>query len=236
MKKIHGKILTAGLIAAILISNTGSFIRDGMALDGLRNSVLRLHILAESDSEHDQRLKLMVRDELLRSGIFDEAVDLEQAEKIAAGELGHIEQISEGVLRANGCRLPVKAELAYMWFDDRVYGDITMPAGYYNAVRVRIGSSEGHNWWCVMYPPLCLPAACTVPCGKDKAPEKSGISAEDDDMVREDKSAEELFFSEKELDIMRKPQKYRVRFAVWDKLKEITKDNTVQSDEKCIDP
>lgn len=233
MKDIHGKILTIGLISAILISNAGGFIRDGKALDGLRGSVLRLHILAESDSERDQRLKIMVRDELLRSGIFDGAENLTQAEDIAAGELGHIEQIAGGVLRANGCKLPVKAELTDMWFDDRTYGDITMPAGNYRAVRVSIGSASGHNWWCVMYPPLCLPAVSTVPEKSDKtAASDPDVNADEEEKtICDDPTGEQLFFSRKELDIMKRPRKYRVRFAVWDKLKEITEDSIVQNDE-----
>ena len=83
MRKQVGAVMAAGLILAILISNIGSFISDGRKLDELRGSVLRLHILANSDSEQDQRLKLMVRDKLLESGLFESAESLSQAEAIA---------------------------------------------------------------------------------------------------------------------------------------------------------
>lgn len=195
-------IFGIGLLMSILITNFSAVVRDGRNLDGLRNSVLRLHILANSDSEHDQNLKIKVRDALLESDIFDNADSLETAEKIAQDNLDKIVETAENVLSKNGCNLPVTAEIANVVFDERVYGDITMPSGEYRALRVKIGSAEGKNWWCVMYPPLCIPAACDV---------------------AEDKSAEEVF-SESELDIMYHPKKYEVRFAIWDKIKEILAD------------
>ncbi|MDE6672660.1 MAG: stage II sporulation protein R [Ruminococcus sp.] len=195
-------IFMGGLILAVILSNAGSFIRDGVELDNLRSSVLRLHILAESDSENDQNLKLQVRDELLKSGILDGAENLSDAENIALEKLPEIVRISEKTLRENGCDLPVTAEITDMYFDERVYGNITMPEGDYKALRIKIGSAKGHNWWCVMYPPLCLPMACEV---------------------KENPETTAVFFTEKQNDIMKKPEKYRIRFALWDKLKKILK-------------
>lgn len=214
MRKKHELIFAAGLILAILISNTVGIIRDGRRLDRLRGSVLRLHILAESDSDRDQQLKLYVRDALLESGILGEADSLAEAESIAAERLPDIERIAETVLRANGCELPVEAELADTEFDVRAYGDITMPAGTYRALRVKIGSAQGHNWWCVMYPSLCVPAACEVTDDKQEELEK---------------------FGDEELDILYEPEKYEIRFAIWDKIAEIRKKLVVQDDEnsKC---
>ncbi|MBR5164623.1 MAG: stage II sporulation protein R [Ruminococcus sp.] len=210
MRKKHELIFAAGLILAILISNTVDIIRDGRRLDRLRGSVLRLHILAESDSDRDQQLKLYVRDALLESGILGEADSLAEAESIAAERLPDIERIAETVLRANGCELPVEAELADTEFDVRTYGDITMPAGTYRALRVKIGSAQGHNWWCVMYPSLCVPAACEVTDDKQEELEK---------------------FGDEELDILYEPEKYEIRFAIWDKFAEIRKKLVVQDDE-----
>lgn len=204
------------LILTIIISNFLGFIRDGRRLDSLRNSVLRLHILADSDTEYAQSLKLKVRDGLLESGIFNEADSLEEAEEIAEEKLSEIENKAEDILRENGCFLPVTAELADVVFDERVYGDITMPAGEYRALRVKIGSAQGKNWWCVMYPPLCLPAVCD----ENKAEET----------VEKSDSAEEVFTDE-ERDILHYPKKYEVRFALWDKIKELLERKNVQSDE-----
>lgn len=203
MKKTSAFIFAAGLILTILISNGIAVIRDGRRLEQLRGSVLRLHILADSDSEYDQKLKLKVRDALLECGIFDEADSLEEAESAAAEKMTEITEIAESVLRENGCDLSVTAELADVEFDERVYGDITMPSGEYRALRVKIGSAQGKNWWCVMYPPLCIPAACG------------------DEEMENDRSAEGIF-SDEELDILYQPKKYRVRFAIWDKIKELT--------------
>ena len=210
MMRRHELIPAAGLVLTILISNTVGIVRDGLALDRLRGSVLRLHILAESDSERDQTLKLRVRDALLESGILDGADSLSEAEAIAADRLPDIERIAETVLRANGCGLPVEAELTDTEFDVRTYGDITMPAGTYRALRVKIGSAQGHNWWCVMYPSLCVPAACEV---------------------TDDRQTELKRFDDEELDIMYEPEKYEVRFAIWDKIKELAEAVIVQSDE-----
>lgn len=203
MKKTSAFIFAAGLILTILISNGIAVIRDGRRLEQLRGSVLRLHILADSDSEYDQKLKLKVRDALLECGIFEEADSLEEAELTAAERMPEIVETAESVLRENGCDLSVTAELADVKFDERVYGDITMPSGKYRALRVKIGSAQGKNWWCVMYPPLCIPAACG------------------DEEMDNDRSAEEIF-SDEELDILYQPKKYRVRFAIWDKIKELT--------------
>lgn len=217
MKKYTNFILGGGLILSILISNAAAVIRDGMRLEKLRNSVLRLHILAESDSEYDQSLKLMVRDGLLEMGLFTESNSLKEAEKTVSENLSEIEKAAESILRAEGCELPVTAELADVVFDERVYGDITMPAGEYRALRVKIGSAQGKNWWCVMYPPLCIPAACEEISSAEK--------------IDEDKSAEVLF-DDDELDILYHPKKYEIRFAIWDKIKSIIDGKLVKNDEK----
>ena len=146
MRRIYSSIFAAGLILTILISNSLTFMKDVRKLEKLRHSVLRLHILAESDSEYDQKLKLKVRDALLESGVLDGADSLEEAEMIAEEKLPDIVEIAENVLRENGCYLPVTAEVTDVDFDERVYGDITMPAGEYRALRVKLGSAQGHNW------------------------------------------------------------------------------------------
>lgn len=220
MKKHMNIILSGGLIFTLLISNGVGFIRDGRRLDSLRNSVLRLHILADSNTEYAQSLKLKVRDGLLEADVFRNAATFTEAELTAAENLDIIEEKAEEILRENGCYLPVSAELADVVFDERVYEDITMPAGEYRALRVKIGSAQGKNWWCVMYPPLCLPAACE---------EKETENIEKSDEAEE-------FFTKEEKDILHYPEKYEVRFAVWDKIKELIDKYTVQSDEKEINP
>lgn len=127
----------------------------------LQEDVLRLHILAQSDSAEDQRLKLLVRDRILAESVQWMPASGEKDDVMAyvGGHMEEIERIASEALAAEGCSLPVRAELAKTFFDTRVYGEKTMPAGWYDALRLVIGEGGGHNWWCVLYPPLCIPAA-----------------------------------------------------------------------------
>ena len=157
MKKIE-KALLFGLILSILVGSFSAFASDCSAI---RESVLRLHILANSDSDEDQALKLKVRDRILEEtgDLFENASDLENAESSAANSLELVRSIAEDEVRKQGYDYPVRAELCNMFFETRQYDDITMPAGRYDAVRITIGEAKGHNWWCVLYPPMCIPAA-----------------------------------------------------------------------------
>ena len=157
MKRLE-LILLAGLLGAILYANVSSVSRT---VDKLQAQVLRLHILANSDSEEDQALKLAVRDRLLSCSeeLFGDAQTLEEAYDAAQSKLDRIREIARQVVQEQGFTYDVEAELVEMPFDERVYEDLTMPAGEYEALRITIGEAEGHNWWCVVFPPLCLSAA-----------------------------------------------------------------------------
>lgn len=150
--------LAAGLLLTVAVSSVSAFASD---CEGIRRSVLRLHILANSDSEADQALKLYVRDRILEldETIFGSAEDLSGAEENARRALPLIEEAANAALRQRGSGDTAHAELTHMYFTTREYDTFTLPAGYYDAVRVTIGEGKGHNWWCVLYPPLCLPAA-----------------------------------------------------------------------------
>jgi len=123
--------------------------------------VLRLHVVAQSDSAEDQALKLIVRDRLLElSGAelagFQNAAE---AKAWAKARLPELCAAAEVELAENGCPLPVTARICTESFPARTYGSITLPAGEYTALRVTIGAGEGQNWWCVMFPPFCTSAA-----------------------------------------------------------------------------
>lgn len=147
--------LAIGLACTILFTSFTTFARDCSAI---RTDVLRLHILANSDSEADQNLKIAVRDRILAANLFSAAPDKAFAEQIAESELTEIEQIARDEIKRNGYNYPVKAELVNMYFGTRTYETATLPAGYYDAVRVSIGEAKGKNWWCVLFPPMCIPA------------------------------------------------------------------------------
>lgn len=151
-------ILILALVLAIAISPLVSF---GRQCEELHSEVLRLHILANSDSEQDQQVKLAVRDAVLEGTeeLLGSAADLADAEQLAADNLLQIEQLARDELISLGQPPVVYAELANMYFDTRTYPTGTLPAGRYDAVRLTIGSGGGRNWWCVVFPPICVESA-----------------------------------------------------------------------------
>ena len=152
------RALILGLLLAALLLPLWNFWKECAQI---RGEVFRLHILAASDSPEDQANKLAVRDALLAESerLFEGAATLSRAELQAAEKLEEIERIAEATLKQRGCGDPVKAELVHMYFNTRVYEDVTLPAGEYDALRLTIGQGQGQNWWCVMFPPLCVGAA-----------------------------------------------------------------------------
>ena len=133
--------------------------------DELADKVVRLHVLANSDSEEDQALKLQVRD-----AVLDRAEDLlaqpssrAEAEGKLRGQLLEFERLAEAVVREAGYDYEVTAELTDTEFPTREYEDFPLPAGEYLALRILIGDAAGRNWWCVVFPPLCTAASADVP-------------------------------------------------------------------------
>ena len=159
LKKIELAVI-AGLIFSIIF-NVFSF---ALSCKKVERDVLRLHIIANSDSEYDQRLKLKVRDEILKSGydIFNGNETLSQAKSKIAANLDNIRKIALQYLEKNGCYYDVKVKFEKTFFETRYYENFTLPAGGYEAFRVVIGKGEGHNWWCVMFPPMCLSASDNI--------------------------------------------------------------------------
>lgn len=156
MKTIERSILL-GLILAILLTMTGFTAQ----CENISERVLRLHIIANSDSKEDQDLKLKVRDAVLK-GSADMLLGVHSKKDAARQILKHINDIkyiAQNEVNANGYNYPVKVELKKAYFSTRHYEAVTLPAGSYEAVRVLIGEGAGKNWWCVMFPPMCLPAA-----------------------------------------------------------------------------
>lgn len=154
--KIEKAIITAFILTAVI-----SFTGFAKTCDEISDSVLRLHIIANSDSDFDQSLKLQVRDALLEKGneIFDGSVTRDEAKAKIEPNIAELEAEAERVVRENGFDYPVKITVSEEYFGTREYEDVTLPAGKYMAVRAVIGEGKGRNWWCVMFPPLCLPAA-----------------------------------------------------------------------------
>ncbi len=155
------KTITKALVSGFIISIFCSFLGFFSRCDSISDKIFRLHIIANSDSAEDQALKLKVRDRILNDvGMeLSAAGDIIGAKEIAEEKLMEIESIAQDEVLKNGYEYSVKAQIVHMYFSTRYYGDITMPAGYYDALRITIGEAKGKNWWCVMFPPMCLPAA-----------------------------------------------------------------------------
>ena len=154
-------LIELSALLAVLLTFFAQMLPFFRGCRNLYDNMLRLHVIAASDSEQDQRLKLLVRDTLLREGaaIFDGSADVQTAQDKLVPYFAHLERLAERTLRENGCSDRVRISLERSYFNTRTYGDLTVPAGTYEAVCVRIGEAAGQNWWCVMFPPLCLPAA-----------------------------------------------------------------------------
>lgn len=155
--KIWEKSLLLALILAVLFSFTGF----AAGCEDIPNHVLRLHVLANSDSRQDQALKLKVRDRILAvsAGMMNGVRSRSEAEKAVGARLPEFQKAAEDEIRSQGFDYPVSVQMSKTYFPTRQYGIVTLPAGDYDALRVVIGSGKGHNWWCVLFPPLCLPAA-----------------------------------------------------------------------------
>ena len=124
----------------------------------LAEKILRFHVIANSDSEADQSLKLLVKDTLVASlrPELKDAKDLGKVRSILQDKLPEIAALAEATIQQQGYSYAVKVTLEDCYFPLKVYGKYTFPPGYYQALRVQIGKAEGKNWWCVMFPPLCF--------------------------------------------------------------------------------
>lgn len=153
------KRLELSILLAFVFCIAVSFISFENECDVIRSSVLRMHILANSDSESDQQLKLLVRDRIIEQSenIFEKCDSYDEALSAAQENLPFFEQTTRDVLHENGYDYGVHAEIDRSYFPTRTYDDVTLPAGIYKALRIKIGAAEGRNWWCVMFPSICLP-------------------------------------------------------------------------------
>lgn len=124
----------------------------------IESSVFRLHVIANSDSKEDQDLKYIVRDNILTyiNEISKNALTKEEVIEIAQNNIDTIKQIAQETVYENGYNYSVNIKIGNFAFPTKQYGDISLPAGFYDALRVEIGSASGQNWWCVMFPPLCF--------------------------------------------------------------------------------
>ena len=148
------KLITTILISAIVFFTLQSIFPTEKEYE-IYNSTVRLHVLANSDNEHDQNLKLKVRDALLERVNNFNASSKEEALELINESKQELEELAKSVILENGYDYGVEIEIGKEYYQTRYYEDFALPAGEYTSVRVIIGSGQGQNWWCVLFPPLC---------------------------------------------------------------------------------
>ena len=193
------KKLTISILLSIIICGVLSIISNAHEVDAMTDKLIRIHVIANSDSEEDQELKLKVRDSVLEvaSGMISECSSKDEAMVVIRDNLELITSAADIAIAQNGYEYPVSCTLSKEEFDVRVYDDFTLPAGEYDSLCIRIGTAEGKNWWCVCYPSLCFGAAVSI----------------DDCEV----------FTEGELTIVKEPEKVRYKLWCFEMLRKIIK-------------
>ncbi len=170
------------------------------------DSVIRLHVLANSDSETDQALKLKVRDRIIEvtEGLFAQAKTREDAQELALSALSLIQSEAQRTVEENGFAYPVTVELGQEDYPARDYEGLKFPAGEYLSLRVMIGDAEGQNWWCVLFPPICLRAASRSTKDTENAFVQAGLTGEQYRIITESDSG-----------------RYKVKFKILEIIKDL---------------
>lgn len=155
-KKVKNSLILLFLLFLYISISAISYV-NAVSSD-IENSVFRLHVIANSDTKEDQDLKYKVRDNLIEymNSLCKDITSKEEAIKISKLHEEDFLNIANNTIKENGYSYPVTIEFGNFSFPTKDYGDISLPAGYYDALRVKIGEAKGQNWWCVMFPPLCF--------------------------------------------------------------------------------
>ena len=190
------KSLLLGLCAAIFAAACADGTQNALA-----QKLTRIQIVANSDSDEDQRLKLQVRDTVakLAQSLTQDCGSADEAQAVLRAALPQLRDTAQACVYAAGRVTPVQASVEQVWYPTREYGSFRLPAGEYTALRVVLGEGEGHNWWCVAYPSLCTAAA----------------QEEFEDTARR------AGLKDSELELIRGTQKVQLRFWVVDALQRL---------------
>ena len=199
------KIISLACVLVLCVAICGILPIHGE--EEIYESVVRLHVLANSDSEEDQALKLKVRDAVLAytSPRVIDSVSREEAIEILSRELDAIKEIAQKSVYENGYDYPVDVTLTLEEYPTRNYESMSFPSGEYVSLRVLIGESEGQNWWCVLFPPLCLSAA-TEKSANEEAFIAVGLTSEQYKIITETDDA-----------------KYQLRFKILESIEDLRK-------------
>ncbi len=162
MKKNHLFLIVKKILLLVLLlflfTSICAFSYANAVSEHIYDSVFRLHVIANSDSSYDQELKYKVRDKILEylNSLSTNCKSKEEVINIALNNISKFREIAENVVMENGFDYNVDVSIGNYEFPTKQYGDISLPSGFYDALRINIGEASGQNWWCVMFPPLCF--------------------------------------------------------------------------------
>lgn len=191
LQKIKSRVSPLSFSALVaFISLSMLFYASACPLDGedeLYNNIIRFHVLANSDSNEDQSLKLSVRDAVVEytSNLLYDVDDIQKATALLESHKAEIIKIAEKTVTKNGMNYNVSAEICREIYPTRIYSEYTFPAGVYNSFKIKIGKAQGRNWWCVLFPPLCTAGAIREEYTCDKALSEIGFSDEEIALISE---------------------------------------------------
>ena len=176
--KLFMKILVSTIVVAVMLS----VVPFQSTCKELENDVLRLHIIANSDTEEDQNLKLKVRDSVLTtvSKLYDDVTTKEEAKEITQNNLQLVIDTAQDVVKKYSKDYEVEARVTNKFFDTRYYDEFTMPAGMYDTLEIKIGEAKGKNWWCVMFPTLGVGASSKESMQEDLSSDEYEVITGDD--------------------------------------------------------
>ena len=168
------RLFTKSLCVALILTMLFSVLPFEASCQEIRKDVFRLHILANSDTDKDQSLKLKVRDAVLEytENLYKNSNTKEEAEILTSKNLQNIANVAKQVIVDNGYNYNVTCQIEDVYFNTRTYENVTMPSGTYRALQIKIGDAKGKNWWCVMYPSLCVGASTDYKALDDKLNDK----------------------------------------------------------------
>jgi len=193
-KKVKYSLILIILLSIYIFISAMSYV--SAISESLENNIFRLHVIANSDSNEDQNLKYIVRDKLIEymNSISSDTKNKEEAILIAKEHTNDFYNIAKQTIKENGYDYDVNVEIGNFTFPTKTYGDISIPAGSYDALRVKIGESKGQNWWCVMFPPLCfVNVSSGILPDESKKMLESELSDEEYSIISDSKSNEIKF-------------------------------------------
>jgi len=185
MKKLI-VLLSIGFFCVLMLNNYFESTEAALA-----QAVIRFHVVANSNSKGDQDLKLKVRNRVINemNSVFSDSGDIISARECIARNMEKIEEIAKDEIRKNNYSYDVKVSLGTSTFPTKEYGEVVLPAGNYEALKIEIGKAGGENWWCVLFPPLCFVDKECVSYTEEKADIVAGaVGGKKGELVRKDKS------------------------------------------------